>query len=312
MVSFWLRMEIDKSTIFTQFFCVKKMPTIDIQGIPHVYELTPKPSSGEPVALVFIHGWLLSRNYWKPLVEKLSLQYQCLTYDLRGFGDSAREAIKFSPMPESHYTLGAYAEDLANLLLQLNLDNVWLVGHSLGGLVGVTCARSFPERIKGVICLNSGGGIYLKEEFERFRAAGCQLVKFRRLWLSRLPLMDWFFARMMVRRSLSLAWGKQRLKDFLIAEEKAALGSLLDSTTEAEVHYLPQLVAQLTQPVYFLAGLQDKVMEPKYVHHLASFHPLFAHCANNVIEIAECGHLSMLEQPETVEAKISEILNLHT
>jgi len=305
-------MKIDKSTISTQFFCPNKMPTIDIQGVPHVYELTPKPSSDERVTLVFIHGWLLSRNYWNPLVEKLSLQYQCLTYDLKGFGDSAREAVKFSPMPESNYTLGAYAQDLETLLEQLNLHNVWLVGHSLGGIVACRCAKSFPEKVKGVICLNSGGGIYLKEEFERFRTAGCHVVKFRRGWLSRLPLMDWFFARIMVRRAISLAWGKQRLKDFLIAEEKAALGSLLDSTTEAEVHYLPQLMAQLTQPVYFLAGLQDKVMEPKYVRHLASFHPLFAQSANNVIEIAECGHLSMLEQPETVEATISKILNLHT
>ncbi|MGB5596793.1 MAG: alpha/beta hydrolase, partial [Crocosphaera sp.] len=48
------------------------MPTIDILGVSHAYELTsgsPKPST--PV-LIFIHGWLLSRQYWLPLIEQLS------------------------------------------------------------------------------------------------------------------------------------------------------------------------------------------------------------------------------------------------
>lgn len=56
------------------------MPTVDVQGFPHTYELSSAPST-TPV-LVFIHGWMLSRKYWEPLVSRLSPHYTCLTYDL--------------------------------------------------------------------------------------------------------------------------------------------------------------------------------------------------------------------------------------
>jgi pimeloyl-ACP methyl ester carboxylesterase len=108
---------------------------------------------------------------------------------------------------------------------------------------------------------------------------------------------------------LPLRWGSQRLKDLAIAEPAAALGALLESTTEAEVHRLPQVVARLQQPVQFIAGANDSMMEPKYVHHLASFHPSFECCGNNVSELADCGHLSMLEQPEALAAEIQATLD---
>ncbi len=87
--------------------------------------------------------------------------------------------------------------------------------------------------------------------------------------------------------------------------------ALLDSTTEAEVHRLPQMVSQLKQPVYFIAGAKDTVMEPKYVRHLASFHKLFQVDGDNVIEIPGCGHMAMVEQPEAIAIQIRKILANH-
>jgi len=71
---------------------------------------------------------------------------------------------------------------------------------------------------------------------------------------------------------------------------------------------LPQMISQLQQPVYFLAGANDRVMAPKYVRHLASFHKLFQNGGANVIEIPNCGHLAMVEQPDIVDTQIRRIL----
>lgn len=282
------------------------MPMINVLGIPHAYDLTL--ATGSTDALVFIHGWLLSRSYWQPLINQLSTDYQCLSYDLRGFGDSQYSPGAAPPRSCAGYSLLDYAKDLAILLKQLNISNVWLVGHSLGGSIALWAADQLPHLVKGVICVNAGGGIYLKEEFERFRAAGQQLAKFRPRWLQWLPLLDLLFARANVVQTLDRHWGQKRLLDFVMADAEAVVGSLLDSTTEAEVHRLPQIVARLSQPVYFLAGAQDRIMEPKYVRHLASFHPLFRDCGDNVLEIPDCGHLAMVEQPELVAEKIRLIL----
>lgn len=299
------------------------MATIDILGASHAYELTPPTASSSPV-LVFIHGWLLSRSYWQPLIDRLAPDYQCLIYDLRGFGDSQPPRDKAqatlenldSELPDtdaaslstSSYTLAAYAQDLCILLQKLNIDRAWLIGHSLGGSIALWGASVASERVKGVICLNAGGGIYLREEFERFRAVGQRLVKRRPRWLRYVPLIDLLFTRAMVARPLARRWARQRVIDFVVAHPEAALRALLDSTTEAEVHRLPQVVSQLKQPVYFIAGAKDTVMEPKYVRHLASFHKLFQGCGDNVIEIPGCGHMAMVEQPEAIDTQIRKIL----
>lgn len=301
------------------------MTFIDILGAPHAYELTPPPASPAPV-LVFIHGWLLSRNYWKPLIERLAPDYQCLNYDLRGFGESqpckngtqgtetnlnAELLAEAEVLSSPRHSLVAYAKDLGILLQQLKIEKAWLIGHSLGGSIALWGASVLPDRVCGVICLNAGGGIYLKEEFERFRSLGQRLVERRPRWLCYVPLLDLVFARSQVAHPLARQWGRQRLIDFVIAHPEAALQALLDSTTEAEVHRLPQVVSQLEQPTYFIAGAKDRVMEPKYVRHLASFHKLFQGYGENVIEIPDCGHMAMVEQPDALSTQIREILANH-
>ena len=114
-------------------------------------------------------------------------------------------------------------------------------------------------------------------------------------WLFQLPLIDLLFARINVDHTLERYREGQRVVDFVVANPEAALGTLLDSSIEDEINHLPQFVSQLKQPVYFLAGANDQVMEPKYVPHLASFHPLFDYCGNNVLEIPEWGNFAMLE-----------------
>jgi pimeloyl-ACP methyl ester carboxylesterase len=304
------------------------MATIEILRVRHAYDLTA-PTTGTH-ALVFIHGWLLSRGYWQPLIKRLALDYQCLAYDLRGFGQSQSSSeaesiyqqnhLSLIPrfanataanLPASRYTPAAYAQDLVALLQKLNIASAWLIGHSLGGSIALWAAEQLPEGVKGVICINAGGGIYLKEAFEQFRHSGQQLLKVRPRWLCQLPLIDLLLTRANVARPIARCWGRQRLIDFVMAHPEAAVGTLLNSTTEEEINRLPQLVSQLKQPVYFLAGAKDQIMEPKYVRHLASFHRLFQACGDNVIEIPHCGHLAMVEQPDTVATLIRSILTQH-
>jgi 2-succinyl-6-hydroxy-2,4-cyclohexadiene-1-carboxylate synthase len=282
------------------------MASIDILGVKHIYDLSRPVASAR--TLVFLHGWLLSRHYWQPLVDRLSADYQCLRYDLRGFGESVAD---LDCHPHCQYAPADYAKDLAVLLESLEIDKAWLVGHSLGGTIALWGADCLPSQVKGVVCLNSGGGIYLKEEFEKFRAVGAQMVKLRPRCLGSLPLVDRLFANASVARPLDRRWGRQRAIDFAAAHPQAALRTLLDSTTEAQVHQLPQIVSRLRQPVYFIAGAKDLVMEPKYVRHLASFHYLFRTQAGNAIELEECGHLSMVEQPDEIADRLRMILSQH-
>ena len=286
------------------------MSTVTIRGAEHSYSLTqfpqdqtkPQTQTESPFTIAFVHGWLLSRAYWNPLINQLQPHFPCLSYDLRGFG-----ASEIGDRDE--YSLDSYALDLQEILDQLGIDKVWLVGHSLGGSIALLSANLMGDRVLGVICLNAGGGIYIKEEFEKFRTAGQVLLKLRPQWLQNLPLIHAQFAKDSVLNPLDLPWGKQRAIDFVSAKYAAARGTLLDSTREEEVHKLPQLVAKLPQPIYFVAGENDRIMEPKYVRHLASFHPSFNGHGENVFVLPNCGHMGMLEQTDLLHSLMIGLLS---
>ncbi len=74
-----------------------------------MYDWFPCDSSArsqEAPTIVFIHGWLLSRRYWEPVISQLKAEFSCLSYDLRGFGDAPIESNR------TDYSLQAYAQDL--------------------------------------------------------------------------------------------------------------------------------------------------------------------------------------------------------
>lgn len=82
--------------------------------------------SGKGKPVVFIHGWPLSGSMWEYQVTQLPQQgLRCITYDRRGFGKSDR--------PPGGYDYNTMAGDLKSLLDELNLEDVTLVGFSMGG-----------------------------------------------------------------------------------------------------------------------------------------------------------------------------------
>ena len=82
--------------------------------------------SGKGKPVVFIHGWPLSGSMWEYQVTQLPQQgLRCITYDRRGFGKSDR--------PFTGYDYDTMAGDLKALLDELNLEDVTLVGFSMGG-----------------------------------------------------------------------------------------------------------------------------------------------------------------------------------
>src|ERR1700712_1851065 len=80
--------------------------------------------SGKPV--VFIHGWPLSHEMWEyQLTELPAHGLRCIAYDRRGFGKSSK--------PWGGYDYDTLATDLKAVLDELDLNNVTLVGFSMGG-----------------------------------------------------------------------------------------------------------------------------------------------------------------------------------
>ena len=94
---------------------------------------------GQGVPIIFIHG-VGSRKYaWNSVIDELKNGYKCITYDLRGHGESVFD--------ESNFTLEDLVEDLENLRFHLNIDKIHLVGHSLGGMIGPSYERKYHDKV---------------------------------------------------------------------------------------------------------------------------------------------------------------------
>ncbi|MEO1368200.1 MAG: alpha/beta hydrolase, partial [Acidobacteriota bacterium] len=118
---------------------VGRVPSAD--GIPIAYT---RRGSGD-VALVFVHGWLCGQTYWKHQVAAFTDRFQVVTVDLPGHGDSMSTATR------SEWTLEAYGADVAAVVEGLDLRQVVLVGHSMGGAVILEAAPRLGDRVVGLV-----------------------------------------------------------------------------------------------------------------------------------------------------------------
>jgi non-heme chloroperoxidase len=111
-------------------------------------------SNGRGRPVVFIHAWSASHALWGELAPELAPICHTLVYDQRGHGRSDR--------PTGPYTIDAYTQDLAQLLRALQLDDVVLVGWSMGVIVALNYFRRFGGERVGKLVLLSGSPCLLQ------------------------------------------------------------------------------------------------------------------------------------------------------
>ncbi len=97
---------------------------------------------GEP-ALVFVHGWSCDRSYWEAQVEYFAASHRVVAIDLGGHGQSG--------LGRKEWTMAAFGEDVLAVVEELGLQNVVLVGHSMGGHVIVEAARLLPDHVVALV-----------------------------------------------------------------------------------------------------------------------------------------------------------------
>jgi haloalkane dehalogenase len=109
-------------------------------------------NEGEGSPVVMVHGNPSWSFYYRNLVQQISSNHQCIVPDHIGCGLSDK------PSDEDYdYTLTQRIDDLEALLEHLDVnENITLVVHDWGGMIGMGYAARHPERIKRLVILNTG------------------------------------------------------------------------------------------------------------------------------------------------------------
>jgi len=102
---------------------------------------------GSGPAVIFVHGIGARKTSWNEVCKYLENDFTCISYDLRGHGDSPKGVLP--------YSLEGLVDDLETLRQKLNIQKIHIVGHSLGGMIGPAYALSFPENVISVSLLST-------------------------------------------------------------------------------------------------------------------------------------------------------------
>jgi len=118
------------------------MPRASSDGTPIRFAVTGK---GEPT-VVLVHGWALDRRLWDDQVRTLAARHRVVTLDLAGHGESGRRA---------RWTMAAFGQDVKAVVETVRAAQIVLVGHSMGGYVVLEAARRMPERVRGLVFVDT-------------------------------------------------------------------------------------------------------------------------------------------------------------
>ncbi|MEI2365954.1 alpha/beta fold hydrolase [Niallia circulans] len=242
---------------------------------------------GNGETVVLIHGFCGSVDYWEYIIPLLSEKYHVIAVDLRGHGSSTYSGEPFE--------IEDLAKDINRLLKKLEIEKVYMFGHSLGGYVTLAFAELFAEHLKGFGLVHSTAYSDTEEGKEgRLNA----IRKIQNLGIK--EFVNGLIPNLFADESL------MNLPDEV--EKAKKIGYQTDGIaameTQAAMRKRPDrngVVEQAKIPVLLIKGTKDKVVSLDRVTSASN---------RNVSEVQlETGHMSMQEAPEKLANAIHSFIS---
>ena len=247
----------------------------------------------KPVVL-FVNGWAISSRYWKPLIEKLTPDYRCVTYDQSGTG---KTAIETNHKPS--FTIQGFADEAAALIEHLGLNNgrkLHIIGHSMGGMVATELSLRFSDSLLSSTILACG----IFEE-NALTSVGLMflggLIDFSmnlRNIFQVEPLKSLFIKRAAT-AEIGREYGNIIVEDF-ITSDKDATNAVGHFSIDREVlRTYTKHVIEIASPVLCCVGMKDHTIPPEGTVTLFHTRKQKAGSPTRLVQFMNLGHLPMLE-----------------
>jgi pimeloyl-ACP methyl ester carboxylesterase len=272
--------------------------TFDYHGIRINYYEAGR--QGPPILL--LHGFGACAYTWRYLIPALAARHRVFTVELKGFGLSDKPV-------DGHYAVADQADLVADFIRRLNLHDLVIMGHSMGG--GVTLMTYFkvrhdlPPRVSKLVLIDSAG---YPQKLPWY------------IWLSQIPGFNATVGKHLPPRlAATLVLRKCYYANSKIAKEQIstyAFYSSLPGAPEAVGYTAEQLVPKkqamaaliaqyktIKVPVLIIWGKQDEVVPLKVGKKFQRDIP-----GAQLVVIPKCGHIPLEEQPEATKQAIMEFL----
>jgi pimeloyl-ACP methyl ester carboxylesterase len=242
---------------------------------------------GNGPIILMIHGFAGSFYNFQALSEKLKDKYRIIRVDLPGMGLS-----DFSQSGNGLDYYREYKDFFTKFIDSLQLDSFYVMGNSLGGSMASLVALSFPDKVKGLVLLNSAG-----YEMHKVIKKGAGPLRWR--WFK--PVLERGLPFYVVKFGLMYPFAdrskfdKSELPiDYALVNREGvltALNNLASSRQELDTSAFKRIKA----PTLIIWGKEDVIIP---VAHAEKFH---RDIPNSIVKIySPCGHMPMMEIPDSV------------
>ncbi len=245
--------------------------------------------AGTGPAVVLIHGLLMDHTMFDAQVSALSDRFGFVLPDLRGHGQSEHRA--------EEYTQWDLMEDHVALLDHLGIDRAVWGGVSQGGFQSLRAALRHPDRVAGLVLIDTQAGPEDETRGEMYEAFAGEIAA--NGWndeIARVAAMPMFGAS--ADPALVARWQERwRAQETRDAPEVLRVVTRRDDVTER--------LAEIQAPAVVIHGEEDFAIDMERAEALAAGLP----AAGEVVRIARAGHSSTVEAPEALTEAIAAFLD---
>ncbi len=252
---------------------------------------------GKP-AIVLLHGMAeTSMFFWDNLVNKLQDDYHIVAMDLLGHGDSSKPLVGYGATDQAQLYMG--------ILDELDIEEAYIMGHSLGGIVGCQMAVDYPERVKKLVLYDApiprgpmgnislisevGLGTVLAVSALAIPGAGLLMDLFVPVWLRKILIKSVLAAWHVpfAKKNFTTEFAEQAVRNSYFALEQSMRALFLFNNMEA---HLPKIVI----PTLVMIGEKDLLLSVQRAQTLVD-----EHLSNSELKVIErAGHVSLIDQPD--------------
>ncbi|MCF4010834.1 alpha/beta fold hydrolase [Rheinheimera sp. UJ63] len=266
---------------------------VDVAGMQlHLRDEGPRD---DPTPIVLIHGTSSSLHTWDGWVHALKDQRRVIRFDLPGFGLTG-------PSADNNYSIENYARIVIALLDELQLEQVVIVGNSLGGNVAWATAVLYPQRIKKLVLVDASG--YPNQ---------AQSVPIG-FMIARIPLlnklMEQVLPRSVIESSVKNVYGDPALvtaelidRYFELTTRAGNRQALSQRLRQTQTESLVNRIKDLKLPTLIIWGDRDRLIPPAMADR---FHQDIV--GSQLVRFNRLGHVPQEEDPSSTVTVFKQFL----
>ena len=245
--------------------------------------------NNESKTILFVHGFPFDHTMWQAQVDEFSKDYKCVSYDIRGLGES--------PAGDGQFTMESFVDDLEIILDELKLNRPILCGLSMGGYISLRALERIQEKFSAAILCDTRSEAD-NNEGKLKRAAGIKRISKEGLApFAKDFITNCFGDDFKQNKEEVLQKIIEKSSQFNPVGVKGGLLAML-SRSDTTIN-----LGKINIPTLLICGEQDTLTPPPIMKDM--FHKINK---AEFVEIPKAGHMTPIENPQMVNKAIRDFL----